>query len=59
MFHIGEISYSVGNAFACSRPKFWEEKYTKSPSGLTTNNATLRYPFLINREGGTVSYWDD
>eukprot|EP00094_Tigriopus_californicus_P011496 TCALIF_11101-PA protein Name:"Protein of unknown function" AED:0.09 eAED:0.09 QI:0/0.77/0.73/0.95/0.48/0.58/46/1495/2737 len=50
IFHIGQISYSVGNAFACSRPEFWEERYIRSPSKLTVNNATLRYPFLINRE---------
>ena len=51
MFHIGKITRHVGNAFACSDPKHWQETYTRSPSGLSVNNATAFYPFLINRDG--------
>ena len=54
MFHIGKIKRVVGNAFACSKEEFWQEKYVTSPSRLSTNNASMFYPFLINREGTQI-----
>lgn len=51
VFHIGKISKDVGNAFSCSPEKFWIEEYRSSPSGMSVNNASVKYPMLINREG--------
>ncbi|TRY70980.1 hypothetical protein TCAL_11101 [Tigriopus californicus] len=50
LFHIGQITFETGNAFACSDPKFWKDKYLPSPTELSVVNASLSYPMLINRE---------
>ena len=54
VFHIGKITKKVGNSFSCSDPSLWTEKRMPSPSGLTTANASIFYPFLINREGKCI-----
>ena len=55
MFHIGHVTREVGNAFACSDPNNWEEEYKRSPSELSVRSYSLKYPFLINREGETAN----
>jgi hypothetical protein len=45
------VSREVSNAFACSPEENWQENYHKSPSEFTTDNVTVSYAMLINREG--------
>ena len=51
LFHIGHIQKDVQNAFACSSEDGWSDSYVRSPTGLSTINATVTQKLLINREG--------
>ena len=51
MFHIGKISKTIGNAFACSDHSVWTGRSLQSPSGLSTVNSSIFHQFLVNREG--------
>ncbi len=51
VFHIGEIDVDIGNAFACTGIERMQKTYTRSPSGITVNSATVSFPKLVNRDG--------
>lgn len=50
VFHFGDISYAVGDAFACSDAKHWKASSTKSSTGMSNSRYYVEYPFLINRD---------
>ena len=51
LFHIGHVQKDIGNSFACSSDKGWDERYVRSPTGLSTINATVTQKLLVNRQG--------
>ncbi len=50
MFHIGDITRTVGNAFACSPEENWKDNRRFAPSGLNVMRTEASYNKLVNRE---------
>ncbi len=50
MFHIGDITMDVGNAFACSPESNWKTRREFTKSGISVMRAEAAYDKLVNRE---------
>jgi hypothetical protein len=51
LFHIGDISATMGNSFSCADPDLWYNTPQFSRSGLSNVRQTVTYDYLVNTEG--------